>query len=60
MRLCWWWGLCSDWENCTGCSAARLPATLLMTGTDWACDEFRPEVGTEDSETTRKAQMREQ
>lgn len=28
-----WWGLWSCCENCTGCRAARLPATLLMTGT---------------------------
>lgn len=28
-----WCGLCSCCENCTGCRAARLPATLLMTGT---------------------------
>lgn len=40
MRGCWW-GLCSCWENCTGCKAARLPATLLMTGTLWAWDELR-------------------
>lgn len=32
IRGCWC-GLCSCWENCTGCRAARLPATLLMTGT---------------------------
>lgn len=41
IRLCWW-GLWSCWENCTGCSAARLPATLLITGTDCDCDVFKP------------------
>lgn len=44
IRLCWW-GLCSCWENCTGCSAARLPATLLITGTDCDCDVFKPARG---------------
>lgn len=38
-----WWGLCSCWENCTGWSAARLPATLLITGTVWDCDVFKPD-----------------
>lgn len=41
IRLCWW-GLCSCWEKGTGCSAARLPATLLITGTVWDCDVFKP------------------
>lgn len=41
IRLCWW-GLWICWENCTGCSAARLPATLLITGTDCDCDVFKP------------------
>lgn len=41
IRLCWW-GLWSCWENCTGCSAARLPVTLLITGTVWDCDVFKP------------------
>lgn len=37
-----WCGLCSCWENWTGCRAAKLPATLLMTGTLCACEVFRP------------------
>lgn len=37
-----WCGLWSCCGNCTGCSAARLPATLLMTGTLCACEVFRP------------------
>lgn len=41
IRLCWW-GLWSCWEKGTGCSAARLPATLLITGTVWDCDVFKP------------------
>ena len=41
IRLCWW-GLWSCWENWTGCSVARLPATLLITGTVWDCDVFKP------------------
>lgn len=41
IRLCWW-GLWSCWENGTGWSAARLPATLLITGTVWDCDVFKP------------------
>lgn len=41
MRGCWW-GLCSCWENWTGCRAARLPATLLMTGTLCAWEVLRP------------------
>lgn len=44
IRLCWW-GLCSCWEKGTGCSAARLPATLLITGTVWDCDVFKPGQG---------------
>lgn len=47
IRLCWW-GLCSCWEKGTGCSAARLPATLLITGTVWDCDVFKPgQVGSQ-------------
>lgn len=39
-----WCGLCSCCENCTGCRAAKLPATLLMTGTLCACEVFRPGI----------------
>lgn len=49
IRLCWW-GLCSCCEKGTGCSAARLPATLLITGTVWDCDVFKPGEGRRVSE----------
>lgn len=51
IRLCWW-GLCSCCEKGTGCSAARLPATLLITGTVWDCDVFKPGEGRRASEWT--------
>lgn len=39
--ICWWCWLCNWGENCTDCKAARLPATLLMTGTDCAWLVFK-------------------